>query len=433
MRLPSPAASALRLPRRTLRAQLAVLYAAVFCTSAAALAAAAVIFKPNFLRQTSCMAAPGTPRHLDPCRQYAAHLSFAGTISHDAKQNLAGVAMIAVLAVLALGIGWLIAGRVLRPLRTITAAARDISAGNLHQRLAVDGPDDEFRQLGETLDGLFGRLEASFQAQRHFVANASHELRTPITAEKTVLQVALADPDSTTAALRSACEKALHWNDQQERLIDGTAHPGQQRARNRTLGTLRPRRHRREGNPGPPPGRRAAGHPHRRGPCRGSGHRGPGPGRKPDGEPGEQRHPAQPGQRPGRDLDGHSRRLRGRNGQQHRATGPARRGRTRLPAISATRYRADPPRQRARAWPRHRPRHRQRPWCSTHSKCPRRGRPRRQGELSVTPARDLTWSTCRQQSGRRPFAWRGEDAIATILTRRGRPPADHQFPSIGGS
>jgi signal transduction histidine kinase len=220
MRLLNPAAAGLRLPRRTLRAQLALLYAAVFGTSAAALAAVAVIFKPNFLVGSSCQAAPHTPHHLEPCRQYAAHLSFVGTMSHDAKQNVAGMAMVAVLAVLALGIGWLIAGRVLRPLRTITATARDISARNLHQRLAVDGPDDEFRQLGETLDGLFGRLEASFQAQRHFVANASHELRTPLTAEKTLLQVALADPDATTATLRSACEKALQWNDQQERLID---------------------------------------------------------------------------------------------------------------------------------------------------------------------------------------------------------------------
>jgi signal transduction histidine kinase len=220
MRLPNPAAAALRLPRRTLRAQLALLYTAVFCTSAAALAAVAVIFKPNFLVESSCQAAPHTPSHLEPCSRYATHLSFAGTISHDAKQNLAGMAMVAVLAVVALGIGWLIAGRVLRPLRTITATARDISARNLHQRLAVDGPDDEFRQLGETLDSLFGRLEASFQAQRHFVANASHELRTPLTAEKTLLQVALADPDATTATLRSACEKALQWNDQQERLID---------------------------------------------------------------------------------------------------------------------------------------------------------------------------------------------------------------------
>jgi signal transduction histidine kinase len=221
MRLPRPAAAAVRLPRRTLRAQLSLLYAAVFCAAAAALAGGAVIFKPNFLVSSSCQAAPHTPGPPGPCGQYATHLSFAGTISHDAGQNMAGLALIALLGALALGTGWLIAGRVLRPLRMITATARDISAGNLHQRLAVAGPDDEFRQLGDTLDGLFGRLEAAFQAQRRFVANASHELRTPITAEKTLLQVALADPAADTATLRSACEKALQWNDQQERLIDG--------------------------------------------------------------------------------------------------------------------------------------------------------------------------------------------------------------------
>jgi signal transduction histidine kinase len=207
------------LPRRTLRAQLTLLYAAVFGLSCVAVAAVAVIFKPNFLVHTSCAAAAGTPSHPDSCGQQPG-LSFAGTIAHDASQNVAGVTMAAVMAVLALGVGWLIAGRVLRPLRTITATARDISARNLSRRLAVDGPDDEFRQLGETLDGLFGRLEASFQTQRHFVANASHELRTPLTAEKAILQVALADPDPTIATLQSACQKALQWNDQQERLID---------------------------------------------------------------------------------------------------------------------------------------------------------------------------------------------------------------------
>ena len=219
MRLLRTAASALRLPQRTLQTQLALLYAAVFGISAVALAAVAVIFKPNFLVGSSCQEAPGAPGPAESCGRYA-HLSFTGTIGHDAKQNVAGLAIVAILALLALGIGWLIAGRVLRPLRTITATAQDISARNLHQRLALSGPHDEFRRLGETLDGLFARLEASFQAQRHFVANASHELRTPLTAEKTVLQVALADPDATTATLRSACEKALQWNDQQERLIE---------------------------------------------------------------------------------------------------------------------------------------------------------------------------------------------------------------------
>jgi signal transduction histidine kinase len=221
MRLPLTAgARALRLPRRTLRAQLALLYAAVFGLSCVAVAAAAVIFKPNFLVRTSCAAATHTPGHQDSCGQYTG-LSFAGTIAHDASQNVAGIAVAAVMVALAVAVGWLIAGRVLRPLRTITATARDISARNLNRRLAVDGPDDEFRQLGETLDGLFGRLDASFHAQRHFVANASHELRTPLTAEKTVLQVALADPGASAATLRSACQKALQWNQQQERLIDG--------------------------------------------------------------------------------------------------------------------------------------------------------------------------------------------------------------------
>jgi signal transduction histidine kinase len=222
MRFPR-AVSALRLSGRTLRAQLALLYAAVFGLACIAVAAVAVIFKPNFLVHTGCegVPTPGAKGGVADCGQYTGGVSFAGTIVHDAGQNVASLIVAAIVAVLAVGVGWLIAGRVLRPLRTITAAARGISAGNLSQRLAVAGPEGEFRQLGDTLDGLFGRLEASFQAQRHFVANASHELRTPLTAEKTVLQVALADPDATSASLRAACEKALRWNEQQERLIDG--------------------------------------------------------------------------------------------------------------------------------------------------------------------------------------------------------------------
>jgi signal transduction histidine kinase len=219
MRLPQPAAAALRLPRRTLRAQLALLYAAVFGLSCVAVASVAVIFKPNFLVRATCESASSAPGSQHSCGQ-GTGLSFAGTITHDAKQNVAGLVLVVIMAALAVGIGWLIAGRVLRPLRTITSTAREISARNLSQRLAVDGPDDEFRQLGQTLDGLFGRLEASFEAQRHFVANASHELRTPLTAEKTVLQVALADSEANTATLRSACTTALQWTEQQEHLID---------------------------------------------------------------------------------------------------------------------------------------------------------------------------------------------------------------------
>ena len=130
-----------------------------------------------------------------------------------------GIAL-AVMTVLSVALGWLIAGRVLRPLQSITASAQRISANNLHERLALDGPDDEFKELGGTLDSLLDRLETSFEAQRRFVANASHELRTPVTLERTLLQLALADPGATTTSLRSTCEELLLYGEAQERLIE---------------------------------------------------------------------------------------------------------------------------------------------------------------------------------------------------------------------
>jgi signal transduction histidine kinase len=211
---------AFRLATRTMRVRLAMLYAALFCVSAVALGAVAEIFKPNFLVGTGCKAAPHQPGHPVPgCG--SASQSFFGTIAHDASQNPSGVAMIGVMVVLAVGAGWLLAGRVVRPLRAITASARAISATNLHQRLALRGPGDEFTELGQTLDDLFARLEASFEAQRRFVANASHELRTPLAAGRTLLQVALADPDASPRTLRSTCEELLSLGERQERLIGG--------------------------------------------------------------------------------------------------------------------------------------------------------------------------------------------------------------------
>jgi signal transduction histidine kinase len=130
-----------------------------------------------------------------------------------------GIAL-AIMAVLSVVLGWIVAGRVLRPLRTITATARDISATNLHQRLDLVGPDDELKELGDTIDGLLERLEASFRSQRQFVANASHELRTPLARQRTLAQVALADPDATVDTLRAAHERILASGEQQEQLID---------------------------------------------------------------------------------------------------------------------------------------------------------------------------------------------------------------------
>ena len=110
---------------------------------------------------------------------------------------------LAAMAALAIALGWLVAGRVLRPLRAITATARRISAASLHERLALAGPDDEFTELAGTLNELLGRLEASFTAQRHFAVNASHELRTPLTLDRTLLQVALRDTGATVEQWRS--------------------------------------------------------------------------------------------------------------------------------------------------------------------------------------------------------------------------------------
>ncbi|MER7370224.1 sensor histidine kinase [Nonomuraea wenchangensis] len=136
-------------------------------------------------------------------------------------QLLVGSAVALVLLVpVALALGWYVAGRFLQPLRTITATAEVVSAGNLHRRLDLGEPVDELTALGHTLDDLFARLQASFDAQRHFVANASHELRTPLAGLRTLLEVALADPDADAGALRAACQEALALGGHQERLVE---------------------------------------------------------------------------------------------------------------------------------------------------------------------------------------------------------------------
>jgi signal transduction histidine kinase len=99
-----------------------------------------------------------------------------------------------ILAILSVVVGWWTAGRILQPLRTITTTVRDISATNLHERLGLDGPEDELKELGDTFDELLARLEHSFDAQRQFVANASHELRTPLATMRTALDVAIGKP-----------------------------------------------------------------------------------------------------------------------------------------------------------------------------------------------------------------------------------------------
>jgi signal transduction histidine kinase len=233
MRTPRPRACRprwLRLPRRTARLRLTVRYGgAVFLACGATVLAVTYLFygqlgnAPIPARPVLHLQKQGKVIPIGAVQPAEATIRMTGLgqLSFDRQQLLvaAGIAL-AVIAVAAAAIGWVIAGQVLRPLRTITAAARRISASSLHERLALHGPDDELKELADTLDSLFARLEASFDAQRRFAANASHELRTPLTRERTLLQVTLADPAATTGTWQAVSRELLASNTEQERLIE---------------------------------------------------------------------------------------------------------------------------------------------------------------------------------------------------------------------
>ncbi len=194
--------------RRTLRLQLALLYSGLFFGLGVVLLAILTGF--SAFKSSSSVAAGSPAATRSSSTQF-------GIASH----TLVVGAMLAlgVTVLLSLVLGWLVAGRFLRPLRAMNAVAREISVTNLNRRLDLGSSGDELTELGQTLDDLFARLEAAFASQRRFIANAAHELRTPLTAERTLLQVALADPGSDVATLRSACEDVLLLGQQQEQLI----------------------------------------------------------------------------------------------------------------------------------------------------------------------------------------------------------------------
>ncbi len=239
----------LRLPRRTVRLRLTLVYGSSFLLSGAALLAITYLLVSRSLPAGPVTAGTSARRAIPPgvmsggtvfvraadgaCRLLAGPLRSPAQLAARAQRCLSqqralelnqlltesGIAL-AIMTVVSVGLGWLVAGRVLRKLRTITAAARSISASNLHARLALAGPDDELTELGDTFDGLLARLEAAFDAQRQFVANASHELRTPLARQRTLIEVALADPEPSVAALRDACSRVLAAGEQQERMIE---------------------------------------------------------------------------------------------------------------------------------------------------------------------------------------------------------------------
>ena len=210
---PSRSAISLLRPRRpVLRAQLTLLYSGLLIV----LLAVVLFATGTVLRSGQSESAAGGPGSIGQALGGPASQTASGDRHFAIGPALIAVAALAVAIVLA----WWLAGRFLRPLREMTAAAREISATNLSRRLAVKGPADELTELGRTLDDLFARLEASFASQRNFVANASHELRTPLAGQRVLLQVALADPEAGVDDLRASCEEALRLGEQEERLIE---------------------------------------------------------------------------------------------------------------------------------------------------------------------------------------------------------------------
>jgi signal transduction histidine kinase len=239
------------LPRRTVRLRLSVLYGCLFVASGAVMliitnllvrsATGNFLFVTGTSSDGSSTAAvlagngsgtvtaipspvgPSAPAQLRAqAQQQAAQLIAEARHQHAVELHqllIQSLIALAVMSVISIGLGWLVAGRALRPLRTITAAARDISSSNLHERLALSGPNDELKELSDTIDALIARLERSFQSQRQFVANASHELRTPLTLQHALLEAALLDPNETLQGWRATGERALAASQEQERLI----------------------------------------------------------------------------------------------------------------------------------------------------------------------------------------------------------------------
>ncbi len=214
-------------PRRTVRLRLTALYGGLFLVCGAALLAITYLLVAG-LPLTKAFPPLGSPSHgpvrssFGPCcgmnAVHAAAVAERSAFLHGLLIR-SGVALVA-MVVLSTWLGWLIAGRALRPVQVITSTTRQISEENLHQRLALPGPLDELTELGDTIDGLLERLEGAFDAQRSFVASASHELRTPLAMMRTSLDVAEAKSPPVSRDASVLAGKVREGLDQADRLVE---------------------------------------------------------------------------------------------------------------------------------------------------------------------------------------------------------------------
>src|SRR5215472_16207810 len=193
----------LGLRRRSVRSRLTGLFSVLFFTAGVLLVvivAGVTVSGTARVTRAANQGGPTTPlaRADARIRALQAQLDQQSQQTHTALSHdllVASLIALAVMTLVSVGFGWLVAGRALRPVRVMTETAQRISEYSLNERLAVPGPHDELKELGDTIDGLLERLEVAFSAQRRFVANASHELRTPLATMRASLDVALAKPD----------------------------------------------------------------------------------------------------------------------------------------------------------------------------------------------------------------------------------------------
>ncbi|HUB72416.1 MAG TPA: HAMP domain-containing sensor histidine kinase [Solirubrobacteraceae bacterium] len=186
-----------------MRLRLTLLYGGLFFISGLVLLAITYLIFRRASRVN--LIVPNGPSHRAAARDAATELRYAELVRHstDALHHglLRSVIVLAIMTVVSIALGWLIAGRVLRPLRTMTASTRQISERNLSERLALAGPRDELKDLADTIDGLLARLQAHVAEQQRFAANASHELRTPLAVTRSLLDVARSDPNHNDGEL----------------------------------------------------------------------------------------------------------------------------------------------------------------------------------------------------------------------------------------
>jgi signal transduction histidine kinase len=210
------------IPRRTVRLRLTLAYAGLFIVSGALLLGITFVLATQLTSSGSSTASAGAPGAAGrpPVQTNQRQTDVQTGISFSAALAGAEIGLV-VMATASIASGWVVAGRVLRPLRTMTATTRQISEHNLHERLALRGPDDELKDLADTIDGLLARLEASFSAQRRFVANASHELRTPLAMIRTSVDVATAKPEPVPAQVHVLAGKVREGLERADRLLEG--------------------------------------------------------------------------------------------------------------------------------------------------------------------------------------------------------------------